>query len=93
MHDLVQSKTDLETVLGRPVELFSFPHGAHDATALDRARQAGYRQVYTVNPERLSPATQAFALGRIAVDPDDWPLEFALKIRGAYRWCAAPPIS
>ncbi len=88
MREFVHSKSDLESVLQRPVELFSFPHGAHNGPLLAQARAAGYRRVFTVNPECLSPSTDAFALGRIAVDPDDWPIEFALKIRGAYRWNA-----
>jgi hypothetical protein len=27
-------------------------------------------------------------LGRISVSPRDWPLEFRLKVRGAYNWMA-----
>ncbi len=25
-------------------------------------------------------------MGRVRVDPTDWPLEFHLKLMGAYRW-------
>ncbi|MGE3312991.1 MAG: polysaccharide deacetylase family protein [Limisphaerales bacterium] len=91
MQEFAQSKSDLESVLQRPVELFSFPHGAHTAPLLAQARTAGYRRVFTVNPECLPAGTEAFSLGRIAVDPDDWPIEFMLKIRGAYRWNAKRP--
>ena len=29
-----------------------------------------------------------FVVGRVATDPGDWPIEFRLKLMGAYRWIA-----
>jgi peptidoglycan/xylan/chitin deacetylase (PgdA/CDA1 family) len=84
--ELAQSKGDLESASGCEVSLFSFPHGAYTDVLVEQARQAGYRRVYSVEPELLDADSGAFVVGRVSVDPDDWPIEFRLKIGGAYRW-------
>jgi hypothetical protein len=66
--------------------LFSFPHGAHSAALVDQARQVGYRRVFTIEPLPVDANRDPFTVGRVAADPDDWPVEFRLKIAGAYRW-------
>lgn len=81
-----ESRAALEEVLRQPVDLFSFPHGAHDADLVRRAYQAGYIGVYTVEPSFAPQANGRFVAGRVATNPDDWPLEFRLKASGAYRW-------
>jgi peptidoglycan/xylan/chitin deacetylase (PgdA/CDA1 family) len=84
--ELVRSKEDLQQAAGVAIELFSFPHGAHSAGLLTQARRAGYRRVFTIEPTTLGRGPYPFAVGRVAADPDDWPVEFRLKIAGAYRW-------
>jgi peptidoglycan/xylan/chitin deacetylase (PgdA/CDA1 family) len=86
--ELRQSKADLEALLGRPVKLFSFPHGACDRRIVEMAKVAGYRRVFTIEPESTLPTTDEFVIGRVAVGPTDWPAEFRLKLLGAYRWLA-----
>jgi peptidoglycan/xylan/chitin deacetylase (PgdA/CDA1 family) len=83
-----ESRKALELLLHRPIDLFSFPHGAHDEARLRQARDAGYAGIYTVEPELVTPAGARFVAGRIATNPDDPPLEFRLKMSGAYRWQA-----
>lgn len=83
-----ESRAELEKVLGRPIDLFSFPHGAHDSRLVDQARQAGYRGIYTVRPELVDRAGTDFVAGRIATNPGDWEIEFRLKLSGAFRWQA-----
>jgi hypothetical protein len=34
----------------------------------------------------VQPGDASHVVGRIEVSPTDWPLEFRLKIRGAYQW-------
>lgn len=83
--EFIQSKTDLEAILGREVSLFSFPHGSHNAALDQQARQSGYRRVFTAEAGNI-PCTDGFIMGRVPVEPDDWRLEFRLKVKGAYRW-------
>jgi len=86
--DLFESKAHLETVLGRPVDTFSFPHGAFTDGVLQLAKQAGYKVVFGISPTCAVRRLEGFLLGRVAVEPDDWHWEFKLKLAGAYRWMA-----
>jgi peptidoglycan/xylan/chitin deacetylase (PgdA/CDA1 family) len=86
--ELAASKAELENLLGRHVAWLSFPHGAYDASLVRLALGTGYRRVFTINPTLVDPLQPGVVNGRVAVDPDDWPLEFFLKIHGAYRWQA-----
>lgn len=83
-----ESKRELETVLGKPVELFSFPHGAHNRLLVEQAIELGYRRLFTVEPVPVTAASLGPLVGRVPVEPNDWPLEFKLKALGAYRWMA-----
>jgi peptidoglycan/xylan/chitin deacetylase (PgdA/CDA1 family) len=86
--ELFDSKKNLEDILGQPVPLFSFPHGAFTDRVLSLARDAGYQTVYTISPTCAREQMNGFVAGRVKVDPDDWMIEFRLKLRGAYRWMA-----
>lgn len=86
--EFVDSKHELENVLGRPVSLFSFPHGAYNARLVRQAWALGYRRLFSIEPVPVSTTDKGPVLGRIAVDPEDWPIEFRLKMQGAYRWMA-----
>lgn len=85
VEEFTASKLALEQLTGRAVTGFSFPHGAHTQHSLELARRCGYSRVYTIEPRQLS-GLDAFAMGRVRVEPYDWPIEFRLKILGAYRW-------
>jgi peptidoglycan/xylan/chitin deacetylase (PgdA/CDA1 family) len=86
--ELEQSKAQLAAILGRKVGLFSFPHGECDAATIHLARAAGYDRVFTISPSNAFTCPDNFVHGRVLADPADWPLEFRLKILGAYRWLA-----
>jgi peptidoglycan/xylan/chitin deacetylase (PgdA/CDA1 family) len=85
-HQLIESRMQLQNILGRDVTLFSFPHGAFNDELIESARAAGYERVFTIQPKLGFPGD--FAIGRVSVDPADWRLEFLLKLCGAYRWLA-----
>jgi peptidoglycan/xylan/chitin deacetylase (PgdA/CDA1 family) len=84
--ELARSKADLQAAAGISIDLFSFPHGAHDQGLIEQARRAGYRRVFTIEPERVTTDPDSFTVGRVAAAPSDWLLEFRLKLAGAYRW-------
>src|ERR1700745_702745 len=84
--ELLQSRLQLENILNRSVTLFSFPFGGFTEDLVRLSRQAGYTRVFTTLPHLAFTDAEEFAVGRIRADPTDWPLEFRLKIAGAYRW-------
>jgi peptidoglycan/xylan/chitin deacetylase (PgdA/CDA1 family) len=86
--ELTRSKATLEEILQREVTSFSFPHGAHTQRSLDLARECGYARVFTIDPVPTADAHDEFSVGRVRVEPQDWPIEFRLKALGAYRGMA-----
>ncbi len=80
------SRRKLEALLQRPVVTFSFPHGEFNDAVVSLCRDAGYERAFTTTPELLCDGQLKFVVGRVAADPWDWPLEFRLKILGAYCW-------
>ena len=84
MRELRESREHLAAILGRAVTMFCFPYGAYRDDLIPRCREAGYERIFTCMPALANPS--AFVQGRVRVDPTDWPLEFHLKVMGAYRW-------
>src|ERR1700684_172147 len=78
----------MREIFGIDARLFAFPYGEHDAATVELCRDAGYDRVFTSIPQSLDPASDQFARGRVLVDPADRPLEFYLKMSGAYGWMA-----
>lgn len=84
--ELIRSKMQLSQMLEREISLFSFPFGAYNSRLVELCSETGYDRVFTTIPELASCDESKFAMGRVRVDPTDWPLEFRLKLAGAYRW-------
>jgi peptidoglycan/xylan/chitin deacetylase (PgdA/CDA1 family) len=85
--ELAASKSYLERLQGAPVRMLSLPYGSCSSSVLEEAKTAGYNRVFANVPVIESRRDEAFVLiGRINVTPEDWPLEFELKARGAYDW-------
>jgi len=85
--ELSESKSALEQLLGREITSFSFPFGGFTDRLIELASEAGYRTLFTTLPGFLfRPDHRHPALGRVRVDPTDWPAEYRLKLAGAYRW-------
>jgi peptidoglycan/xylan/chitin deacetylase (PgdA/CDA1 family) len=87
--EIAASKRELENLLGMEIKAISFPYGAYDPRHVEIAYEAGYEQVYSISPGFAFRAREERVTGRVRADPWDWPLEFRLKISGAYRWLPA----
>ena len=80
------SRAKLAKMLGREIKLLSFPYGAFNDDIVDACRKAGYERVFSTLPYCAFSEPQEFMTGRMGVYPTDWPIEFRLKVLGAYRW-------
>lgn len=89
LREIRDSKAELERLIGSAVDSISFPFGAYDDRHVEFATEAGYKACFSVSPEPYRPGERV--IGRVRADPSDWPLEFHLKLTGAYRWMA--PVS
>lgn len=82
-----QSKADLEGILKREVDYLSFPYGRFSSGHVALAKKIGYREVFAAQGPCVDGGTECCqAVARIRVDPFTWPIEFRLKVLGAYRW-------
>ncbi len=84
--ELAGSRETLEKMLNRKIKLFSFPYGAFDDRVVNGCRAAQYDRVFSALPVLAFTKPQEFLTGRVGVNPTDWPIEFRLKLAGAYRW-------
>lgn len=76
LREMTESRTRLESLLGRPVRLLAYPFGkAADVSAATRrlARRAGYQAAFTSQTGRIVPSSPRHALPRLSVHA--WPAE------------------
>ena len=84
--ELTESRQVLQGILGQKVGVFALPYGSSNPDVLRMAAHAGYERIFLSVPLRSSGNIEEQVVGRIDVSPTDWPLEYRLKVRGAYRW-------
>jgi peptidoglycan/xylan/chitin deacetylase (PgdA/CDA1 family) len=84
--EIALSRAKLEEQLHRRIVLFSFPYGGFNQELVEICHEAGYQRIFSTLPHFAFKEPYEFVTGRVPVDPTDWPLEFRLKLAGAYRW-------
>jgi peptidoglycan/xylan/chitin deacetylase (PgdA/CDA1 family) len=84
--ELAGSRKKLKEIVKREVKSLSFPYGAFDHAIIEGCRAAGYERVFTALPLFAMSQPSEFVTGRVGAAPTDWPIEFRLKLSGAYRW-------
>jgi peptidoglycan/xylan/chitin deacetylase (PgdA/CDA1 family)/glycosyltransferase involved in cell wall biosynthesis len=70
--EIEDDKQALETLLQRPVQLFSYPYGEFDGEIVDAVRRAGFRAAVTVQPGRVMASTNRLLLPRHEVSRHHW---------------------
>jgi peptidoglycan/xylan/chitin deacetylase (PgdA/CDA1 family) len=81
-HEIFDSKSQLEQVIGQPVHHFSCPGGRYNRRVVAMARTAGYRTLATSTVKANSSNTDVFALGRVAMLRDLPLSKFAVICEG-----------
>ncbi len=61
---LTQGRSELRTLVGRPLSLFAYPHGKADARVARRTRRAGYTAAVTGRPLPVRRGDDRHLLGR-----------------------------
>ena len=84
--EVTTSRDKLATLIGGHVSLLAFPYGEYDDRVVGTCWRTGYERVFGIDPRPADPAGRDFVRGRVSVDPNDGPLVFHLKARGAYGW-------
>jgi peptidoglycan/xylan/chitin deacetylase (PgdA/CDA1 family) len=84
--EIADSKSALESIIGRPVLHFSCPGGRSDARAIQIAKRAEYRTLANSRPRANSPSSDAFTLGRVAINRGLSRSSFQEMCRGEGLW-------
>lgn len=71
IREISASRHTLKDLLQRPVDLFSYPDGDHDAAVTERVRQAGYVAAVTCRRGRAEATNDRFRLPRKAISYGD----------------------
>lgn len=69
-HEIVESRSALEQLLGQPCLDFAFPNGDYGAREIAILRRAGYRSARTIEPGWVGPDSDPFRLPIVPM-PDD----------------------
>ena len=65
--EIIDSKNQLEQLIGKPVEHFSCPGGRYNRRAIAMVQKEGYRTLATSQPRENSSGTNCFELARVPV--------------------------
>ena len=84
--EICGSRTQLESIVERDVELFSFPYGKYNQELVELSQRAGYERVFSTLPKLAMSGENEYVTGRVSTDPNDRPFVFKLKLLGAYSW-------
>jgi peptidoglycan/xylan/chitin deacetylase (PgdA/CDA1 family) len=82
--EIADSKRELESWLGRPVTVFSYPAGLFGARERRLVIEAGYEVAVSCEPGVNLPETDRFALRRRQIDSRDRLLDFRAKVGGGH---------
>ena len=81
--EIADSKTQLESMLGKPVRLFAYPNGKagkdYDQRHVDMVRQAGFEAAFTTEVSAIRRGQDCFQLPR-SRPWDTTPLRFGLRL-------------
>jgi len=83
--EIVQSKADLEHLLGEEVKYFCYPNGEFDEQVVATVRDAGYEAALTCERASATPFDDRFALPRKAISYGDSLLGYFWKLHMKHR--------
>jgi peptidoglycan/xylan/chitin deacetylase (PgdA/CDA1 family) len=78
--ELALSKSELEALLGRPVEYLAYPFGEVDARVVVAAQEVGYKGAFCTEPGFNRPQVDRLRIRRLDVSGTDSPSALARKL-------------
>lgn len=66
--ELVNSKNDLETIIGKKITAFSYPHGKYSKEVKNEVRKAGYKIAFSADDLEIGGRVDRYAIPRVGVD-------------------------
>jgi peptidoglycan/xylan/chitin deacetylase (PgdA/CDA1 family) len=84
--EIEKSKADLESALGVPMNVFCYPYGGLNDSAMKLVQEAGYSCAVSTRKGLNTRDTNRFCLNRIAVRNDTLLPVFVYKLWRAFRY-------
>lgn len=84
-HEILESKQNLEKLLGEPVLSFAYPYGSYNDAVKKMTQQAGFRCAVATDTGGLCLEDDLFAIFRVNIMPRDGYWQFWKKTRSWYR--------
>ena len=78
--ELIGCRTELEDLLGKPVDYLAYPFGHYDERVLNTCRQAGYKAAFSVQPGFNLQGADPFRVRRLDVFGTDSPAMLRRKV-------------
>lgn len=82
--EITGSRAALEQLLGRPVDMFSYPYGVFDEETVDTVRSASFRAAVTTRRDVVRPGCDLLRLPRWEVGACDGK-QFAARLRSMFE--------
>ncbi len=79
--EIIVSRSQIENLIGRPVDLFAYPNGAVDAPTAAEIESAGYRGAATTIQGAWQTSNLRYYLRRYPANPWEAPSEILTRIR------------
>ena len=76
--EILNGRSELQDVIGRPVRHFAYPYGGYDQTTVDILREEGFASACTTVDRAVTPRSLAHELPRVMVH--DWTSEQFRKV-------------
>jgi len=83
--EVMQSRDDLEMIIGKPVDFFSFPFGRKEnicAEAVEFVQKAGYRAMFSAYGGYIGHKSDPFNLHRVGICDKHRPIDLIMEIEG-----------
>ena len=85
-HEIMDAKTEIERIVGHPIQHFSCPGGRYDERTLQMAKQSGFATVANSELHANSSRTSPYELGRVAMLRGLSPEAFRAICQGRGLW-------
>lgn len=83
LREMQGSKAWLESIIGKPVDMFCYPYGRYDEGSKHIAEQVGYKGARTTKAGEIFFPADRFAMGTTL---QIYPLPFRKKSAGSFHW-------
>lgn len=84
-HELVNSKSLLETIIDEPVTQFCYPYGKYNDQTKELIRDSGFKTATTMNRGRVTANESLLELPRVPITYHTLPHLFVLKLLTGYE--------